>query len=102
MSDSVEDIATERLAAIAAHHGWSDEQCIWRIFNALARGDEPFDLATLIWGIDFVGGEERGPGSLDPTLPRNRENDALYAAFVERRKGIYASARRSRRVTRSG
>jgi hypothetical protein len=57
------------------------------VLNALAHQGDAFDFATFIWRIDNVASietemsEEFKP-MLDVTLPRDREHDPLYAAFV--------------------
>ena len=73
-----ESLALERLAELATHHGWTHEQTLWRIFNALDHQREPFDFATFLWGIDFVACEEGGSPMLDRVLPEDRDDDELY------------------------
>lgn len=74
-----ESLATDRVLELAYHHGWTAEQTVWRIFNALVnQSKETGDLATLIWGIDFVAREEGEKPMFDATLPADREADQLY------------------------
>jgi hypothetical protein len=84
-----ETLAMERMAAIAAHHGWTENDCLWRLFNALIVG-EGMEVATLLWGIDNVASLETEMSNvpfrpmLDPTLPSDRPHDELYQLGARR------------------
>lgn len=81
-----ESLAMDRMAAIAAHHGWTEKDCLWRIFNMLIVG-EGMEVATLLWGIDNVASLETDSPfrpMLDPTLPRYRQGDKLYLLGMAR------------------
>lgn len=102
----VEDVALERLKALAKHHGWTHEDCIWRIFNLLANQDEPYDFATAIWSIDNVAsietemrGREYKP-MLDSVLPANREFDDLHGEYL--RQAAEHKARVKANIKRRG
>jgi hypothetical protein len=99
----VDDLAMARMKEIAAHYGWNEADCLYRLFNALANGSEPFDIATLLWGVDFVACEGQPRFTVkkqmfDATLPANRPADPIYDHYKDRVK----AARRSPLILRRG